>query len=332
MSFPFKNLVFEGGGVKGVAYIGALSVLEEDGVLDGIQRVAGSSAGAITAMLVSFHEPVSEGERIFNTLDFTKISGNDMSDDSPYIPNFIEDPLEKVLQGAAGAGRLLLKFGWNSSSYVHNWVKQVVASQCDGNSMATFREFRQRGFRDLYVVTTNLSDRKPEIFSVESSPDVAVADAVRMSMSLPLFFEALRFDGRQFGRGDYYVDGGAMLNYAIQIFDRPRYMTNQERWVHGLNWETLGCNLYTPLECGDDDILGDFLGYAERLMEVITATQINDLNNRPYDLRRSLGISDLCTKPTDFGIHPGTPKYNALVAEGRRAAKEFLTNYSGIPE
>lgn len=38
-SYPFRNLIFEGGGVKGIAYSGALAVLEERGILRRIQRV-----------------------------------------------------------------------------------------------------------------------------------------------------------------------------------------------------------------------------------------------------------------------------------------------------
>ena len=39
----FRNLVFEGGGVKGIAYGGALKVLDSMAILKGIERVAGTS-------------------------------------------------------------------------------------------------------------------------------------------------------------------------------------------------------------------------------------------------------------------------------------------------
>ncbi|SVD03251.1 uncharacterized protein METZ01_LOCUS356105 [marine metagenome] len=45
--YPFRNLVFEGGGVKGIAYSGALAVLEEHGILPQIRRVGGASACGI---------------------------------------------------------------------------------------------------------------------------------------------------------------------------------------------------------------------------------------------------------------------------------------------
>lgn len=50
--YHFKNLVFEGGGVKGIAYVGALEKLDEEGILKDIERVAGTSAGAMLAVLV----------------------------------------------------------------------------------------------------------------------------------------------------------------------------------------------------------------------------------------------------------------------------------------
>ena len=45
--YHFRNLVFEGGGVKGIAYVGALEVLDQEGILKDIKRVAGTSAGAM---------------------------------------------------------------------------------------------------------------------------------------------------------------------------------------------------------------------------------------------------------------------------------------------
>ena len=53
MRTQFKNLVFKGGGVKGIAYIGAISAIEEMGLLGGVQRTCGTSSGAIMAAHVA---------------------------------------------------------------------------------------------------------------------------------------------------------------------------------------------------------------------------------------------------------------------------------------
>lgn len=50
---PFKYIAFSGGGAKGAIYSGVHETLKDSGVLDGIDEVAGSSAGAITASVIA---------------------------------------------------------------------------------------------------------------------------------------------------------------------------------------------------------------------------------------------------------------------------------------
>ena len=75
--YQFHNLVFEGGGVKGIAYAGALEVLQEKGILPLIERVAGTSAGAITAALLAVGFTPAE---IRSTLSQTDVA--EFKDDS----------------------------------------------------------------------------------------------------------------------------------------------------------------------------------------------------------------------------------------------------------
>jgi predicted acylesterase/phospholipase RssA len=58
--YPFKNLVFKGGGIKAFAYIGALEAFEQHNILSQIERVAGNSAGSTMATLVSFRKSPKE--------------------------------------------------------------------------------------------------------------------------------------------------------------------------------------------------------------------------------------------------------------------------------
>lgn len=51
MPVQFRNLIFEGGGVKGIAHVGAMQVLQQRGILNHVQRVGGASAGAINALI-----------------------------------------------------------------------------------------------------------------------------------------------------------------------------------------------------------------------------------------------------------------------------------------
>ena len=107
--------------------------------------------------------------------------------------------------------RFLKNYGWYTSAYFYEWIGEVIAEKFEGNPRATFADFRERGFRDLYIVAANLSRHRAEVFSADDTPNVAVADAVRMSMSIPIFFEALRFDG-----SNDWVDfqNPAVLNFS----------------------------------------------------------------------------------------------------------------------
>lgn len=74
-----RNLVFKGGGVRVIAYMGALEALEEAGAVGGIERVAGISSGAVAAALLGFRLPVGETLLLFNSLDMSRVPQNGMN-------------------------------------------------------------------------------------------------------------------------------------------------------------------------------------------------------------------------------------------------------------
>jgi len=92
-----------------------------------------------------------------------------------------------------------------------------------GSEHSTFNDLSNRNFRDLFLVGTNLSTQFAEVFSIEHTPRMRVVDAVRISMSIPLFFAAVRNV-----REDVYVDGGVFDNYPIKLFDREKYVKKSE--------------------------------------------------------------------------------------------------------
>jgi NTE family protein len=329
VQYPFRNLVFKGGGIRGVAYTGVLEMLYEYDVLSRIERVAGTSAGAITACLVSFRLPRETLFSLVETLDYKKVP---QSSDPFSEPKFL-GRLLRTMNDLAGdlncTDRLLKKYGWYSSGYFYTWIQDVIAGQCEGNGMASFAEFKRRGFRDLYICAVNASKNNPEMFSAETTPDVAVADAVRMSISIPLFFEALQFDGKKFGSGDYYVDGGIYNNYPIKYFDQSPYI-DTSHWVKNkINWETLGCYLYTPEHCERrQPRIENIWGFLENMLYGLTVEAREQYFKRDLlDHQRTIMISDCCVMPTEFDIPAGSERYEELVNSGRTATENFLKNY-----
>lgn len=337
--FPFRNLVFQGGGVRTFVYHGALEVLEETDLLSQIDRVAGTSAGAMLAAVLSLRLSVADTLALYRTLDVSKVPQLASSDEM-HLPEwlqsagFVKSSLNLLAGNTSGVSRLVTKYGWYSTQYAYSWMQDVISDHCDGNGLATFADFRARGYRDLYVVTTNVSQHKQVVFSAEATPDVAVADALLMSQSIPLFFEAVRFDGHKLGDGDYFADGGMVNNYPLTLFDHERYVRNPRRFIAGVNWETLGCRHFVNPEC-DRSLrpVTNVLTYMENLAALIIKMQEMAFRQDPVNQKRTVNIDNLCVNTTDFSVtpDPDNETYRRMTAEGRRTMRAFLDGFK-VPD
>ncbi len=162
-------LCLRGGGVKGIAYAGAMQALRERDILPRILRVGGASAGAIHALLLALRYTPEEMRDILRQVDFKTFE-----DDSSF---FLRD-----------VARLLRDYGWHKGKMFLQWTRDVLQHKT-GSGETTFLELQEKDeFLDLYLIGANLSTRFSEVFSHEHTPDMPVAEAVRISMSIPLFF------------------------------------------------------------------------------------------------------------------------------------------------
>ena len=324
--YPFKNLVFQGGGVKAYTYHGVLDVLEANGLLDQIERVAGSSAGAILATMVSFRLGVTDTVKLYRPED----SDGSAHGGTERKARIAEKELNRLVGGISAVNRMLSRFGWRSTGPFLQWLEDTIAGQCEGNGRATFAEFSDRGFRELHVITSNLSTREIKVFSAEATPNVAVADAVLMSSLIPLYFESLRFDGTRFGAGDFYADGGILLNYPINLFDDPTYAFDERWFFGGVNWETLGCRTYTPSDSeSTTPSIGHVVNYISTVVESLMETQAIAYEHSAVDRFRTINISNCGVSTTDFQIRvdENDARYHTMREEGRMTAQAYLDSY-----
>jgi NTE family protein len=211
-NYPYKNLVLEGGGVRGLAYAGAFSVLEKKGILQQIENVAGSSAGSIAGMLVCVGYTANEIDSLM-----------------------LELPIQKFNDGKGGIfgkyKRFKKKYGIYKGVAVENWLQQLVQNKT-GNPLLTFEDLQNLSltkseYKKFYCTGTNISKQQLEVFSFSTTPKMPIALAVRISSGVPLYFEPIALDNnlQRVTKKDtsvfvnYYVDGGMLCNYPINIFD-----------------------------------------------------------------------------------------------------------------
>jgi NTE family protein len=288
--FPFTNLAFEGGGVRGLAYIGALQAVEDAGIRPNVTAVAGTSAGAITAALVAAGYSSKE------------------------LHDTLLDMNLRMFQdgGLTGPVRVVRDYGFFRGDAFLQWMRDRIAEKT-GDPRATFSGVHAATGIDLRVVVTNLSLHSAQQLSHVTVPDMEVALGVRMSMSIPLFFAAVR-DG-----GSVYVDGGAVWNYPLTIFDTGDEQDEQK--TLGFHLGLKGTAASTPVK------VGDILTYGRMLYESMITVQTFLMEQNPDDVARSVFIDHLNVFPTDFGI--STEKKEALIQKGLEATEAYLAAYPG---
>ncbi|MBN1859286.1 patatin-like phospholipase family protein [Candidatus Bipolaricaulota bacterium] len=326
----FRNLVFEGGGVKGIAYLGALEELQQLGVLQRIIRVGGTSAGAIMAILLALGYSLDEVRTVLWDLDFRAFV-----DPSPrWVVNLC---------------RILRRYGWCKGDAIECWLASLVRAKSFPPNL-TFSQLREAQGPALYMIGTNLSTRLAEVFSAERTPDMSIVDAVRRSMSIPLYFASVRN-----ARGDVFVDGGVFDNYPIKLFDRTGYLETgvpfqaqartteyyeprnaklplgeTESYIY--NKQTLGFRLDTGREIAmfrrqvppPRREIRTLFGYSQALVGSILNAQTNQhLHND--DWHRTIYIDTLGVGTTDFDLSEA--KKLALVESGRSGAREYFGWY-----
>lgn len=327
-SYHFRNLVFEGGGVKGVAYVGALRELRRRGILAGIQRIAGTSAGAINAVLLATGHTQREMTDILLELDFR---------------SFLDDSWGLVRDSR----RLLRRYGWYRGDFFRAWIGERIGAKT-GDAEASFRDFRDRGLPDLYLIATNLSTGFSEVMSAEHTPDMPVAEATRISMSIPLFFTAVRN-----ARRDVLVDGGVLRNYPVKAFDREAYIAPADRKRHArqtdyyekdnavrpegssrycYNRETLGFRLDSREEIAlfRDGLqpavrsIEDFFDYGSALVRTLMNVQ-NNMHLHSDDWERTIYIDTAGIGATDFSLSDRAKR--SLVRAGEEGVRAYFDWY-----
>jgi NTE family protein len=274
-----ENLVFEGGGVKGSCYAGSIKALTELNLLKDVQRCAGTSAGSIMATLISIGCDTQEIDYIISNLNF------------------------KSLKDKFNPFRILTKYGLYSGDAFIKWL-QTCINRKGLNIDITFKELHElklkdSKYKDLYVFATSLNTESIQGFSVDKTPDVKIVDAVRASMSIPLFFKSWKI--KQFPN-DVFVDGGLAYNYPISVFDNKQFLENVEDEV---NDKTIGFFLGS-LDTSNSKIknlnYNELNIYINSLFSSILNIEIMNFRRRKQDVDRTIFIPDFGISSIDFNL------------------------------
>jgi NTE family protein len=199
--------VFQGGGVKGLALAGALLGFGERGYARWI-NVGGVGAGALVAAYLACDHDAYEAEQLLRSAPYGRFE--DFGPGGPLV---------------GGAWNLLRRRGLARGAYLRAWIDEQLAGRM-------FEQVDRGGRSRLKLIATDASRREllvlpddlfryriPGSYAPINPGRFPIADAVRMSLSLPYFFEPVRLVHHESGRDSIIVDGGMLSTVPVWLFD-----------------------------------------------------------------------------------------------------------------
>ena len=312
------DLVFEGGGVKGIGLVGALSALEERGYVS--QNLAGTSAGAIVAALLAAEYKADELHEIMKNLDFK---------------SFMDKGWEDRIPGAGKPLSIILDQGIYEGNKFLEWIR----GQLEAKNVKTFGDLVHPEFKGhpkygykVQVIVSDLTSKRllvlpkdAEVLGVKPD-ELEVAQAVRMSMSIPVFFEPVRWKNPDSGEEHVIVDGGMLSNFPVWLFDsneEPEWPTFGLRLAEPEKTKTLARELPadTPSHVG----IRATISYLWSLVATMMAAH-DRLYVDQADYARTIPIPVSGVKATDFELTED--KAEELYGNGKVAAERFLDQWN----
>lgn len=236
-----KVLVLSGGGAKGVSYSGMVKALEESGHLARIEKIFGSSAGAIVAAVLACGMTHAEIDKLLDEIDLVSLL------DSPskvlaliqHLSSTIGKGIEKIPGKTGNIGRLLFdllpRLQTKATPLEALLQEKTVEStlsrfsealndpqrQLSDVSNACVEQIKSRGYvtfgdlatlskdipeiKQLHITGTAMFGGRPQmvVFNASLTPDMDVARAALISGSLPVVFQSPSQQGLPFqGEGE----------------------------------------------------------------------------------------------------------------------------------
>jgi NTE family protein len=263
------NGVFEGGGVKGIALVGAIAAAEQANLR--FHQIAGTSAGALVGALLAAGYDAEEMKRVLGGTDFMK---------------FVQPTWWHKCRPLGPLLRLLLKQGLYSPDPLEQWLAGLLRKK----GVQTFADLPPDRLR---VVASDISLGRLLVLPADLAQygvdplQFPVARAVSLSARIPYFFDPGRIDGSTI------VDGALLSNFPVWMFDAS------EHHVQNVV-PTIGFQLFDKSSAGKQQIRGPL-----SMFRAIFATMMNAHDRRAMDEEqafRAVIIPTLGVGVTQFDI------------------------------
>lgn len=308
----YEYLVLSGGGIKGIAYCGALKVLEELCILQSIKGYAGTSAGSIVAGLLAIGYTSNEILDIMKAIDFESL---------------VDDKIGYVRDSY----NLIKDYGIAPGKTIYELMGDYIKSKTS-NSDYTFGDLYTDHQISLVIVGTDLKTRNAVYFYHGTYPNMSIRQAIRISMSIPFLFEPVSYDNM------LCVDGGLVDNYPLHVFDGDKPNDIKSRMNLCVpNHKVLGLNIMTDsdvsslIENKPHDV-SNLYEFCSSMLDTFM-TELERRMMTPSYFKRTINIRTRDYDSTNFNLTD--QQKTELMNEGEKGTRQFFKKYDieiEIPE
>jgi predicted acylesterase/phospholipase RssA len=250
-----ETLVLSGGGAKGVGNAPALVALENARMLDGVKHIVGTSAGALTAVCLACNFNASSFKELsdrINPNDLKKeIKDYDIKyPDLPILPRTgihnAGNPVEIMDKETSKSVGEYLRDNWgkpefqqkyealsqpdrdrltalsfqdysgdHKEDYFQNYARDRTKQMVTFKDLQILHKFAPSKFKELTLTGFDEGNKRTEYFDAAHTPNMPLAYAGRISMSIPKYFSKVKYD---IGKGPTnWVDGGVGSNMPSEV-------------------------------------------------------------------------------------------------------------------
>jgi NTE family protein len=232
----YSHIVFTGGGLSGLSYLGTIRYLQENDFHKHVHEVSGSSIGAFVACLYAMNIMPDEIEIYLKSF---------FKDDENISFSMIDSIMSIADTYGLDDGKRMIKPLKHFMKKKYGWTEETI----------NFRDFVKKTGVNMVICATNIDTRLPVYFNIDNTPEVCIYDAIKASMSVPIMMSPVTINGEK------YVDGGISDNNPVGGFRK----SGQNRIL------VVGASPIIPIDHKPDN----FISYISIIMQVMINNSCN---------------------------------------------------------
>ena len=193
----YHNIAVSGGGVSALVFVGCIKSIQENDELFQLSNYIGSSSGSLICLFMILDYSYEEIKSFLSE-------------------HLVNSPVLKLTLW--NVPKCFSKYGIDDGKNVIEFVEKILEFKGFSKN-ASFIEITKQTGKNLIVAATNLTCKKLEYLSVDNYPEMMIKTAIRMSTSIPILYQPVKY------YDEIFVDSLIYNNFPIDVFSKMNRQT-----------------------------------------------------------------------------------------------------------